>query len=51
MRGNDVIIAPNILEEMAGNPEKVAYYEQKIDYFLINVSSIKNTYTRAVFPK
>ncbi len=33
MSGNDVVIAPNILEEMASNPEKAAYYEQKIDYF------------------
>lgn len=35
MRGNDVIIAPNILEEMANNPEKAAYYEGKIDSFLM----------------
>ena len=33
MRGNDVIIAPNIFEEMANSPQKAAYYEQKIDYF------------------
>lgn len=33
MGGNDVVIAPNILEEMAKNPEKAVYYEQKIDYF------------------
>lgn len=33
MSGNDVVIAPNILEEMANDPEKAAYYEQKIDYF------------------
>lgn len=34
MSGNDVIIAPNILEEMANDPEKAAYYEKKIDdYF------------------
>lgn len=33
MSGNDVVIAPNILEEMANEPEKAAYYEQKIDYF------------------
>ena len=29
MSGNDVIIAPNILEQMATNPEKAAYYEGK----------------------
>jgi tripartite-type tricarboxylate transporter receptor subunit TctC len=33
MGGNDVIIAPNIFEEMAASPEKAAYYEEKIDYF------------------
>lgn len=34
MSGNDVIIAPNILEQMANDPNKAAYYEQKIDdYF------------------
>ncbi len=31
MRGNDVIIAPNIFEEMANDPQKAVYYEQKID--------------------
>lgn len=33
MSGNDVIIAPNILEQMANDTEKAAYYEQKIDDF------------------
>lgn len=33
MNGSDVIIAPNILEQMANDPEKAAYYEQKIDDF------------------
>ncbi len=33
MSGNDVVIAPNILEEMAHDPQKAAYYEQKIDDF------------------
>ena len=33
MRGDDVVIAPNILEQMANDPEKAAYYENKIDYF------------------
>lgn len=37
MSGNDVFIAPNILGEMANDPEKAAYYEQKIDYFFNNV--------------
>lgn len=33
MSGSDVIIAPNILEQMATNSEKAAYYEEKIDYY------------------
>ncbi len=33
MSGNDVVIAPNILEDMAHDPQKAAYYEQKIDDF------------------
>ena len=33
MSGNDVIIAPNIVEQMANDPDKAAYYEKKIDYF------------------
>ncbi len=33
MKGNSVVIAPNILEDMANDPEKAAYYEQKIDDF------------------
>lgn len=37
MSGNDVVIAPNILEEMAGNPEKAAYYEGKIDAFFEDI--------------
>ncbi len=37
MSGNDVIIAPNIVEQMANDPEKATYYEQKIDYFFDTV--------------
>ena len=33
MSGSDVVIAPNILEQMANDPEKAAYYESKIDDF------------------
>lgn len=33
MSGNDVIIAPKIVEQMANDPDKAAYYEKKIDYF------------------
>lgn len=33
MSGNDVVIAPNILEQMANDPEQAAYYERKIDDF------------------
>ena len=37
MSGNDVVIAPNILNEMASDPKKAAYYEQKIDHFFTDV--------------
>lgn len=37
MRGNDVVIAPNILEQMAMDPQKAAYYERKIDYFFADI--------------
>jgi len=37
MSGNDVVIAPNIFEEMANDPKKAVYYEQKIDYFFTDV--------------
>lgn len=33
MNGHDVVIAPNILKEMAENPERAAYFEEKIDSF------------------
>ena len=33
MSGSDVVIAPNIVEQMANDPEKAAYYEGKIDDF------------------
>lgn len=33
MGGNDVVIAPNMLEQMAIQPEKAAYYERRIDDF------------------
>ena len=41
MSGNDVIIAPNIVEEMANNPEKAAYYEGKIDDFFNDIPRAK----------
>lgn len=37
MSGNDVVIAPNILEQMAKDPEQAAYYEQKIDWFFQDI--------------
>ena len=39
MRGNDIVIAPNIFEEMVSDPLKAAYYEQKISYFFTDVRS------------
>ena len=33
MSGSDVIIAPNILEQMATDSDKAAFYENKIDEY------------------
>ena len=48
MSGNDVVIAPNILEEMAGDPKKAAYYEQKIDYFFTDVIPKGKAYAASI---
>lgn len=37
MRGRDIVIAPNIFAEMVQDPDKAAYYEQKISYFFTDV--------------
>lgn len=37
MRGNDIVIAPNIFAEMVSDPQKAACYEQKISYFFTDV--------------
>lgn len=37
MRGNDVVIATNMLEQMANDPQKAAYYERKIDAFFADI--------------
>lgn len=37
MSGSDVIIAPNIFADMVADPQKAAYYEQKISYFFTDV--------------
>lgn len=37
MSGSDVVIAPNILEQMANDPEKASYYEHKIDDFFDDI--------------
>ena len=37
MSGSDVIIAPNIVEQMANDPDKAAYYERKIDAFFEDI--------------
>lgn len=44
MSGNDVIIAPNILEQMANDPEKAAYYEGKIDDFFDAIPSLNASF-------
>ena len=33
MSGSDVVIAPNILEQMVNDPKKAAYYEEKIQQY------------------
>ena len=37
MGGRDVIIAPNIIQEMATDTEKANYYEGKIKYIFDNI--------------
>ncbi len=44
MRGSDVVIAPNILEQMANDPEKAAYYEGKIDDFFQATPRLKASF-------
>lgn len=44
MSGNDVVIAPNILEQMASDPEKAAYYEGKIDDFFDAAPGLKASF-------
>lgn len=38
---NNIVIAPNILEEMANNSKKAAYYENIIDDFFASQSMVK----------
>ena len=44
MNGSDVVIAPNILEQMANDPEKAAYYEGKIDDFFEAMPRLKASF-------
>jgi len=44
MNGSDVVIAPNILEQMANDPEKAAYYEGKIDDFFNATPRLKASF-------
>lgn len=41
MNGNDLVIAPNILDEMAANKETASYYEAKIQYWFDNIPKWK----------
>ena len=41
MSGNDLVIAPNILDEMAANSETARYYEEKIQYWFDNIPKWK----------
>lgn len=42
--GNDVVIAPNILEQMANDPKKAAYYEGKLDDFFNATPRLKASF-------
>ena len=44
MSGSDVVIAPNILEQMANDAEKAAYYEGKIDDFFHATPMLKTSF-------
>lgn len=44
MSGNDVVIAPNILEQMAKDPEEAVYYEEKIDDFFSAAPGLKASF-------
>jgi hypothetical protein len=44
MNGSDVVIAPNILEQRANDPEKAAYYEGKIDDFFNATPRLKASF-------
>jgi len=44
MNGNDVIIAPNILEQMANDSEKAAYYEGKIQDFFSAIPELSASF-------
>ena len=44
MSGNDVVIAPNIMEQMANDPKKAAYYECKIDDFFNATPRLKASF-------
>ncbi len=44
MNGNDVVIAPNILEQMVNNKEKAVYYEAKIQYYFDNIPKWKGEF-------
>lgn len=46
---NNVVIAPNILEQMANNPEKAAYYENKIQAGLDNFPKVQAQLSAAGF--
>ena len=44
MSGRDVVIAPNIVEQMANDPQKAAYYEGKIDDFFEATPRLKASF-------
>ncbi|MCI9364629.1 hypothetical protein D7Y09_02625 [bacterium 1XD42-1] len=48
MNGRDIVIAPNIFDKMVKDPEKAAYYEEKISYFFTDVIPKGEAYAKSV---
>lgn len=46
---NNVVIAPNILEQMANDPEKATYYEQKIQCFFDSFPQVQAQFSAGGF--
>ena len=45
MSGGDVVIAPNILEQMVNDTKKAVYHEGKIDAFFNAIPMLKASFS------